>query len=102
MPLPEGRILDDVFIPLHVVRQGKRVVFGWEEYWAIAVRRRWWILLPLFFVWLAIWGASWFLPATYQSESLILVEQQKVPDHSRSKRDDGPSATIAKFDGADS
>ncbi|MGA7794151.1 MAG: hypothetical protein WCA19_14015 [Candidatus Acidiferrales bacterium] len=53
---------------------------SWDEYWAIAVRRRWWILLPLFLVWAAVWGVSWFLPATYQSESLILVEQQKVPD----------------------
>ena len=53
---------------------------GWEDYWAIAVRRRWWILLPLFLIWAVVWGASWFLPVTYQSESLILVEQQKVPD----------------------
>ena len=56
------------------------VFLGWEEYWSIAVRRRWWILLPLFCAWVTIWGVSWFLPATYQSESLILVEQQKVPD----------------------
>ena len=56
------------------------VFLSWEEYWAIAVRRRWWILLPLFLVWAAVWGVSWFLPSTYQSESLILVEQQKVPD----------------------
>jgi poly-beta-1,6-N-acetyl-D-glucosamine synthase len=27
LPLPIGTILDDVFIPLHVARQGKRVVF---------------------------------------------------------------------------
>jgi polysaccharide chain length determinant protein (PEP-CTERM system associated) len=56
------------------------VFLSWEDYWAIAVRRRWWILLPLFLVWAAVWGVSWFLPAKYQSESLILVEQQKVPD----------------------
>jgi polysaccharide chain length determinant protein (PEP-CTERM system associated) len=56
------------------------VFLSWEEYWAIAVRRRWWILLPLFLVWAAVWGVSWYLPAMYQSESLILVEQQKVPD----------------------
>ena len=53
---------------------------SWDEYWAIALRRRWWILLPLFLVWAAVWGGSWYLPVTYQSESLILVEQQKVPD----------------------
>ncbi len=62
-----GQLDDPVFLSL-------------EEYWAIAVRRRWWILLPLFLVWAAVWGVSWFLPAMYQSESLILVEQQKVPD----------------------
>ncbi len=56
------------------------VFLGWEQYWATAVRRRWWIFLPLFLIWAAVWGASWFLPVTYQSESLILVEQQKVPD----------------------
>src|SRR6202163_666741 len=53
---------------------------GWEEYYAIAVRRRWWILLPLFVSWLAVWGVSWFLPTTYQSEALISAEQQKVSD----------------------
>ena len=56
------------------------VFLSWEEYWAIAVRRRWWILVPLFAVWATVWAVSWFLPQTYQSESLILVEQQKVPD----------------------
>jgi succinoglycan biosynthesis transport protein ExoP len=58
----------------------EQVFLSWEEYWAIAVRRRWWLLLPLFLAWAAVWGTSWFLPQTYQSESLILVEQQKVPD----------------------
>lgn len=56
------------------------VFLGLDEYWAIVVRRRWWILLPLFLVWLAVWAVSWFLPVSYTSESLILVEQQKVPD----------------------
>lgn len=56
------------------------VVRGWEDYWAIALRRRWWILLPLFLVWATAWGVSWLLPSTYQSDALILVEQQKVPD----------------------
>ena len=51
-----------------------------EDYWAIVFRRRWWILLPLFLTWAAVWGVSWLLPSTYQSEALILVEQQKVPD----------------------
>jgi biofilm PGA synthesis N-glycosyltransferase PgaC len=36
VPFPEGTILDDVYLPLHVARQGKRVVFesqaqGWDD-----------------------------------------------------------------------
>jgi succinoglycan biosynthesis transport protein ExoP len=58
----------------------ERVPRGWEEYIAIVLRRRWWILLPLFLSWLAVWGVSWFLPTTYQSEALISAEQQKVSD----------------------
>src|ERR1035437_9815234 len=57
-----------------------QVFLGLEDYWAIALRRRWWILLPAFLVWAGVWGVSWLLPSTYQSEALILVEQQKVPD----------------------
>ena len=53
---------------------------GWEEYLAIVVRRRWWIVLPLFLTWLAIWGASWFLPTTYTSDALVSAEQEKVSD----------------------
>lgn len=53
---------------------------SFEELWAIVCRRRWWILLPLFVCWAAIWAASWLLPTTYESEALILVEQQKVPE----------------------
>jgi len=53
---------------------------GWEEYLAIVVRRRWWILLPLFLCWLAVWGVSWTLPTTYTSDALISAEQEKVSD----------------------
>ncbi len=51
-----------------------------DDYWAIVLRRRWWILLPLSVCWLVVWIVSWLLPATYQSDALILVEQQKVPE----------------------
>ncbi len=51
-----------------------------DDYWAIVRRRRWWILLPLSVCWLVVWIVSWLLPATYQSDALILVEQQKVPE----------------------
>jgi polysaccharide biosynthesis transport protein len=58
----------------------ERVPRGWEEYLDIVVRRRWWILLPLLLTWVAVWGGSWTLPTTYQSEALISAEQQKVSD----------------------
>jgi polysaccharide biosynthesis transport protein len=50
------------------------------DYWAVAVDRRWTILLPLFVGWAAVWTVSWFLPSTYKSEALILVEEQKIPE----------------------
>jgi polysaccharide biosynthesis transport protein len=58
----------------------ERLPGSWEEYFAIVVRRRWWIAGPLFGAWLLIWVISWQLPATYQSEALISAEQQKVSD----------------------
>ncbi len=51
---------------------------GIEEYWGIVRRHRWLILLSVFVCWAAVWGIGWLLPATYQSDALILVEQQKV------------------------
>jgi polysaccharide biosynthesis transport protein len=55
--------------------------FGAEELWAMARRRRWWVLLPLFLCWAAVWVGSWLLPTSYQSEAQIVVEQQKVPEY---------------------
>ena len=53
----------------------------WEDYWAILCRRRWWLLLALFGTWATGSMLAWVLPAEYRSETLILVEQQKVPEH---------------------
>ena len=50
-----------------------------DEYWAIVSRRKWWILGPLFFGWLLVFASAWIIPAQYTSESVILVEQPKVP-----------------------
>jgi polysaccharide chain length determinant protein (PEP-CTERM system associated) len=36
-------------------------------------------LIPMFIGWLAVWGASWVLPARYKSGTLILVEQPTMP-----------------------
>ena len=52
---------------------------GFDEYWAIVLRRKWWILGPLFFGWAIVFASAWFLPATYVSESTVLVEPPKVP-----------------------
>jgi polysaccharide biosynthesis transport protein len=54
--------------------------FSFERLWAMVRRGRWWILLPLFLGWITVWGASWLLPTTYESQALILIEQQKVPE----------------------
>ena len=54
---------------------------GFDEYWAIVLRRKWWILGPLFFGWAIVFASAWFLPTTYISESTILVEPPKVPSN---------------------
>jgi polysaccharide chain length determinant protein (PEP-CTERM system associated) len=51
-----------------------------RDYRRILYRRRWWLLAPLFVCWAAVWTVSWSLPAQYRSETLVLVEQQKVPE----------------------
>lgn len=51
---------------------------GIEEYWSVVRRHRWLILLSIFVCWGLVWGIGWLLPATYQSDALILVDQQKV------------------------
>jgi polysaccharide biosynthesis transport protein len=51
-----------------------------DEYWASVRRRRWYVLLPVFACWAIAWAGSWLVPSTFQSEALILVEQQKVPE----------------------
>ncbi|MGO9540253.1 MAG: XrtA system polysaccharide chain length determinant [Terriglobales bacterium] len=43
-------------------------------------RRRWQFLVPFFLGWLLVWGASWLIPSTYRSGTLILVEQPSVPE----------------------
>lgn len=52
-----------------------------DEYFRLGVRRRWWLLLPTCVVALASIGGSLILPDIYRSETVILVEQQKVPEH---------------------
>lgn len=48
---------------------------------AVAYRRRWLMLIAFLLGWGVIAGAAWLLPSKYRSETLIMVEQQKVPEH---------------------
>lgn len=50
-----------------------------HDWLAIVRRRHMYFLLPMFLGWLAVWGASWVLPARYKSSTLILVEQPTMP-----------------------
>jgi len=51
----------------------------WNYYAALARRRSWYFLIPVFLGWVTVWGASWVLPPVYRSGTLILVEQPTVP-----------------------
>lgn len=51
-----------------------------NEIKGIIHRNRWYFLILFFFGWLVVWGASWVLPSTYRSGTLILVEQPAVPE----------------------
>ena len=51
-----------------------------KDYWAIVRRRRWWIVLPIFLCWAVVWTGGWLWPASYQSDGMILVQQQQVPE----------------------
>jgi polysaccharide chain length determinant protein (PEP-CTERM system associated) len=46
----------------------------------IVRRRRWQFLVPFFCGWALVWGASWLIPVTYRSGTLILVERTSVPE----------------------
>lgn len=51
-----------------------------NEIKGIVRRRRWQFLVPFFCGWALVWGASWLIPSTYRSGTLILVEQPSVPE----------------------
>src|SRR5579863_3458202 len=61
------------------VFEAQKTEQGFSDYWGIVLRRKWWILGPLFFGWLVVFASAWFLPPRYVSESTILVEPAKVP-----------------------
>lgn len=51
----------------------------WQRYADIVRRRHLAFFLIVLSSWIAVWSASWFLPATYKSSTLILVEQPTMP-----------------------
>jgi polysaccharide chain length determinant protein (PEP-CTERM system associated) len=53
--------------------------FDPKRYLNVVRRRHMQFLIPLLVGWLAVWGASWILPARYKSSTLILVEQPTMP-----------------------
>jgi succinoglycan biosynthesis transport protein ExoP len=53
--------------------------FNLEHYLGVVRRRHLHFLIPLFFGWVVVWGASWILPPRYESSTLILVEQPTMP-----------------------
>jgi polysaccharide biosynthesis transport protein len=53
--------------------------FDVQHYLGIARRRPLHFLIPAFLGWLAVWGISWLLPASYKSSTLILVEEATMP-----------------------
>ena len=44
-------------------------------------RRRWWVISCALVGWTVGSALGWLLPAKYRSETVILIEQQKVPEH---------------------
>ncbi len=50
-----------------------------QQYLGVVRRRHLYFLIPLFFGWAIVWGASWVLPPRYESTTLILVEQPTMP-----------------------
>ncbi len=52
-----------------------------SDYWVRIRRSRWTVGLCLLIGWTVGTAAGWFVPAKYRSETVILIEQQKVPEH---------------------
>jgi succinoglycan biosynthesis transport protein ExoP len=50
-----------------------------SDYWQIFLRRRWWVILPALLIASSVAVVSVKLPRFYRSETLVLVDPQKVP-----------------------
>ena len=51
-----------------------------EDYTTLLKKRGWMIVVPAIVLALVGWGISFFVPPQYVSQTLILIEQQSVPD----------------------
>ncbi len=51
-----------------------------EDYTTLLKKRGWMIVIPAIVLALVGWGISFFVPPQYVSQTLILIEQQRVPD----------------------
>ncbi|NOS35995.1 MAG: hypothetical protein GQ522_05100, partial [Deltaproteobacteria bacterium] len=58
-------------------KQSDKSIF---EYWEIFSRRKWWVIIPAIIGTVIAAIYSYTLPPYYRSTTLILVEQQKVPE----------------------
>ena len=52
-----------------------------DDYLTILRRRKWLILVPVLLGPLIAYGISVELPSRFTSQTLVLIEQQKVPDN---------------------
>lgn len=63
------------------VDEQERSSISLRGHWLRLRRYRWWVLIFTFTGWLLATGASWVLPPKYRSVTVILIEQQKIPEH---------------------
>src|SRR5262252_9300752 len=54
--------------------------FDLREYWTIAKRRKWWIVLPALGMLCCLAAFAWRLPNVFRAETVIMVDPQQVPD----------------------
>jgi polysaccharide chain length determinant protein (PEP-CTERM system associated) len=54
---------------------------NFEQYVAILKRRKWWLAVPTLLVPIVVYLGSLLVPNQYRSQTLVLVEEQKVPDN---------------------
>jgi len=63
------------------IEEQESTQFDFDRYRDLVRRRHLYFLVPAFLGWLAVWGSSWILPATFKSSTLILVEQPTMPEN---------------------